>query len=449
MIAEWPEIAAAAEEAVRLGLDDLLASLRIPGVSTRGEALEQSAEFLTELLRRDGWTSELLQFNSNWVVFGEIGEGPATILLYGHHDVQPPEPLEAWTTPPFEPAIRDGRIYARGAGDDKGQFFGHIFAVRALRRVLGRVPVRLKFLLDGEEESGNQNIAAVVDALRPRLAADFMFTIDGPAALDGSPRITYGFRGTLKLRLTVRTMARNVHSGHWGNLAPDAAFRLAEVLAELRGPDGRIRIPGFYDRVRPPEAAEREALAAIPLDEASARRELGAAALAGPADVPPMERMMFLPAVTVTGIWGGYQGQGAQSSIPAEATAVIEVRYVPDMTEERIMDQFRDWLRDLEPGATIELLPGRLPSRTPMGTETARRVAAAVGRGYGRQPVLLPSSGGSSPEHVFTDLGLHSYWTHLANPDLHNHAPDENLTLDALRALTRASASVLYDFSER
>jgi acetylornithine deacetylase/succinyl-diaminopimelate desuccinylase-like protein len=444
----WPDIAAATNQAVAEGLDDLMAAIRIPSVSARGQALRESAEYLRGLLAADGWTADLLQVKSNPVVFAEIGDGPSTILLYGHHDVQPPEPLEAWTTPPFQPVIREGRIYGRGAGDDKGQFFGHLFAVRGLMKVLGRVPVRVKLLLDGEEESGNQNIGEVVGRLRPRLGADFMFTIDGPAALDGRPRITYGFRGLLKLKLRIRTMTRNVHSGHWGNLAPDAAFRLAQALAELKDPDGRVRVPGFYDRARPPDAAEIEALEHIPFDESAAVRQLGAVALAGPYHASPMERMMFLPSLTVTGMAGGHHAGDAQSSIPAEASATIEIRYVPDMDAAQVVAQLRAWLAEHAPEAALEAMPGRLPSRTPMGTENARRVASAVARGYARDPVLLPSSGGSSPEHLFTrDLGLHSYWTHLANPDMQNHAPDENLSLDSLRALSRASASVLYEFA--
>jgi acetylornithine deacetylase/succinyl-diaminopimelate desuccinylase-like protein len=444
----WPYIARAVDAAVEEGLEDLVSAIRIPSVSTKGEGLRQSAEYLEQLLTRDGWTAELMQVNSNPVVFAEIGQGSSVVLLYGHHDVQPPEPLEAWSSPPFEPEIRDGRIYGRGSGDDKGQFFGHIFAVRALRKVLGRIPLKLKLLLDGEEESGSQNIAEVVDRLRPRLGADFMFTIDGPAALDGRPRITYGFRGSLKLKLRVRTMTRDVHSGHWGNLAPDAALRLAQVLAELKGADGLVTVPGFYGRVRPPDPAEREALERIPFDEEAAVRQLGAAGLAGPYGAGPMERMMFLPSFTVTSMAGGYQAQGAQSSIPAEASATIEIRYVPDMDAAGIESQLRSWLADHAPEAVLEAMAGRLPSRTPMGTDKARRVASALARGYGREPVLLASSGGSSPEHLFTqDLGLHSYWTHLANPDMHNHAPDENLSLECLHALARASASVLYEFA--
>lgn len=441
----WTEVGSAVDAEVDAGLDDLLAAIRIPSVCTDEESMRRSAGYLTNVLSNDGWSAETVRVKSNWAVFAEIGGGANSVLLYGHHDVQPADPMSSWSSPPFEPVVRQGRIFGRGAGDDKGQFFGHIFAVRALRRTVGEIPLKVKLLLDGEEEGGNQNIEELVSTLRPRLDANFMFTIDGPAAIDGRPRITYGFRGLLRLKLTVRTMTRNVHSGHWGNLAPEAPLTLAQVLTEMKSPDGVVQIPGFYDRARPPDRLERAALDRIPFDEVAAAAELGARALAGPYGVKPMERMMFLPSATVISMSSGPPGAGIQAAIPAEATATIEIRYVPDMDPAEITRQIETWLRGRWPEATVEATTGWPPSRTPMGTDVAVRVARAVGRGYGLEPVLLPRSGGSSPEHVFTgQLGLHSYWAHLANSDMHNHSEDENLSLNSLHALAKASASVLY-----
>ena len=216
----WDSISAAVHAEVERGLDDLLAAISIPSVvAWGGDHTGQSAAFLRRLLEGDGWEADELAVGGNRAVFAEIGpcpvDGVAAALFYGHHDVQPPEPLEAWTTPPFEPVIRAGRIYGRGSADDKGQFFCHVFAVRAIQRVLGRVPVRLKFFLDGEEEAGNPNLAATLELLRPRMKAGFVYTADGPVHPTGRPRITFGFRGMIHLRLVVRTASTNLHSGHW------------------------------------------------------------------------------------------------------------------------------------------------------------------------------------------------------------------------------------------
>jgi acetylornithine deacetylase/succinyl-diaminopimelate desuccinylase-like protein len=448
----WDRVRHAVEAEVERGLDDLLAALRISSVVAWGdEHLSESAMFLSRLLEQDGWTADRFVVGGNHAVFAEIGPGrpddTAAMLLYAHHDVQPPEPLEAWTTPPFEPAIRDGRIYARGSADDKGQFFCHIFAVRALQR-LGGLPVRVKFFLDGEEEAGNPDLAATLEVLRPRMKAGFVYTADGPAHPTGRPRVTFGFRGMLHMRLTVRTASSNLHSGHWGNLAPDAAVLLAQVVAGMKGADGRVTVPGFYDGVRPPTATEREALASIPFDPGEVAAQIGARALWGPFDVSPMERMMFLPTLTVTGLASGYVGVGFQNAIPAEASAHIDIRYVPDQDPDHIFSVLSEYLGVRAPEAQLTRLGSMPPSHTPMDTPAVRLVSDAIRRGFGVDPVLLPRSGGSAPDSLFTvGLGLPSLWAHVANADCHNHAPNENMSVSNLRAGALASAALILNLS--
>jgi acetylornithine deacetylase/succinyl-diaminopimelate desuccinylase-like protein len=451
----WDKVSRAVDSEVERGLPDLLAAIRIPSVVAWGRNhVRESAAFLKHLLERDGWKADMIEVNSNWVIFAEIGPDPiddaAAILLYGHHDVQPPEPLEAWTTPPFEPAIRDGRIYGRGSADDKGQFFCHVFAVRALQKVLGQVPVSLKFFLDGEEEAGNPNLAATLDALRPRMKAGFVYTADGPVHPTGRPRVTFGFRGMLHLRLVVRTASSNLHSGHWGNLAPDAALALAQILAEMRSADGWVKVPGFYDGVQPPNAAERAAIAAIPFDPEEVAAQIGARALSGPAEIVPMERMMFLPTFTITGLLSGYVGSGFQSAISSEARAHIDVRYVPNQDPDHIFAVLSDYLKQRAPEAHLERIATMPPSRTPMDTPAARMVADAIQKGFGVDPILLPTSGGSSPDSLFTHgLGLPSLWAHIANVDVHNHAPNENMSLEHLRAGSRATAALILNLASQ
>jgi acetylornithine deacetylase/succinyl-diaminopimelate desuccinylase-like protein len=448
----WGEIAATVDDEVKQGLTHLIAAIRIPSVvAWGGDHLQRSAHFLATLLAKDGWSVEHVRVGENQAVLAEIGEPSAVkrIILYGHHDVQPPEPLDAWTHPPFEPIVHDGRIWGRGAGDNKGQFFTHIFAVRALKRLIGGIPVRLQFFLDGEEEAGNPSLKETLDFLRDRLAgAAFVYTVDGPEHPTGRPRVTFGFRGDLHLRLTVRTMKGNLHSGHWGNLAPDAAMLLCHALAACKDADGRVTIPGFADSIRPPDAHERTAIDAIPFDAAAAAQAIGARRLAGPDEVAPMERMMFRPTFTVTGLQSGYTGKNFQNAIASAAVAHIDIRYVPDQDPRHIADCVERHIRSIAPDSTIEIASSMDPSRTSMATPYAAAVSRALERGFGAPPLLLPSSGGSAPDALFTrELGLPSLWAHIANADMRGHAPDENICIDRISAGARATVALILDLA--
>lgn len=446
---DWRAVSAAVEAEVEAGLDDLLAALRIPSVSARGQSLRESADFLTDLLRQDGWSAEVVEMGDNPVVLAEAGPASPSVVIYGHHDVQPVEPETAWSSPPFEPEIRDGRLYGRGTADNKGQFFGHIFAARALRRVLGELPVGVKLVLDGQEEMGSPQMPAFVERMKERLGgAAFCFTADGPARVEGRPQVIFGVRGVLKLRLTVRTSATDLHSGNWGNLAPNAALRLARILADIKSEDGRVRIPGFYEDVRPPTAAERDAMAAVPFDPAAAAASIGAPALDGPEDVSPMERVMFWPTFNVTGISSGYTGPGFKTVLPSQAVAQIDVRLVVDQDPDRMFALIRDHLSEVAPEAVLEKLGHYLPSRTPLDSPGAEVVIAAVRRGFGVEPLLVPCASGSSPEAVFAQgLGIPAFHSPYGQPDQRNHAPDENLLYTNLVAGARTSAALLLELA--
>jgi acetylornithine deacetylase/succinyl-diaminopimelate desuccinylase-like protein len=446
---DWAALAAAVTAEVEAGMPDLFGAMRIQSVGAWGMTnLLESARYLSNLLTRDGWETEIVEVPGNAVVFARIGPGDAqrrpTILLYGHHDVQPPEPIEAWTTPPFEPVIRDGRLWGRGSSDDKGEFFCHLFAVRALRKLRGDIGVQVKLFLDGGEENASPSLDQAVDRLRDRLQADFMYSADGPAHIDGRPRISFGFRGALRMRLRVRTMNRNLHAGAWGNVAPNAALRLAQILADIKDRDGRVRVAGFYDRVRPPKEPERRALEAIPFDDREAALLIGARELDGPSGVPAQERIQFLPSLNVSGLVAGYTGPGFQGAIPATAEARLAVSFVPDQTAEELFALLRDHLARNAPEADLELISHWPTSRTPLDTPATPRVVEAMRRGYGVEPILYPCSGGSAPEAFFTKgLGLPSLWGHCANHDQQNHAPDENFDLGYLRACARTTAALL------
>lgn len=448
----WDKLSAAVDAEVDSGLEDLFAAVRIPSVGQRAdESLRESADYLQALLMRDGWAAEVVEVGRNPAVFAEIGmrngEAPSTVLFYGHHDTQPPEPIDVWQSPPFSPVIRDGRIFGRGASDDKGQFFSHIFAVRAILRVLGRVPVHAKFILDGQEENMSPDLDGVIAQLGQRLRADFMYTADGPADITGRPRLTFGFRGLVQMMLKVRTADVNVHSGAWGNLAPNAALRLAQILAEIKGTDGQVAVPGFYEHVKPPTEVERDALSRIPFDSAKAAASIGARGLEGePGRIDPLERLMFMPTFNVSGIVTGYNGPGFQGAIPCEATARIDMSFVPDQDPHELFELVRDFVTKIAPDASTEFVSHMPTSRTPLDTPVATRVVAALRQGYGRDPLLYPSSGGAGPEGLFTrTLGIPSLWCHGANYDHQNHAPNENLSLEYLKACARSTASLIID----
>jgi acetylornithine deacetylase/succinyl-diaminopimelate desuccinylase-like protein len=408
------------------------------------------------LLAGDGWSSEVVEIDGNPIVFAESGAESAgsvrkpALILYGHHDVQPVDPASAWTTPPFEPEVRGGRIFARGSADNKGQFFCHILAARVLREMLGDVPIRLKLVLDGQEEIGSPQIPAFVERMRDRLkGAAMCFTADGPTRLEEQPEVVFGVRGMLKLRLTVETATTDLHSGNWGNLVPSAAWRLATILSELKAADGRVTVPGFYDRAVSPGELERQALREIPFDAAVAQSAVGAARLDGPPDVPPLERLMFLPTLTVNGISGGYSGSGFKTVIPSRAFAYIDVRLVVEQDPESMFNLLQTHLAEIAPEAQLENLGHYLPSRTPIDTPIAARVLAAVERGFGVRPLRVPCAGGSLPDAAFAvGLGLPVLDVPYGAPDQRNHAPDENLRLDHLHKGVRTSAALFLELAE-
>jgi acetylornithine deacetylase/succinyl-diaminopimelate desuccinylase-like protein len=448
-MASWDNVVEETRAVVDDGLEDLLGALRIPSVSAHRERLDDSAAYLIELLERDGWSAELVQLESNPIIFAEIGstEGPS-LILYGHHDVQPPDPESAWESPPFEPTIRDGRIFGRGSADNKGQFFCHIFAVRALMRTLGEIPVRLKLILDGQEEVGSPQMPAFVEQMRARLQGALMcVTADGPTR-EERPEILFGVRGSLQLRLSIRTAATDLHSGNWGNLVPSAAWRLASILAALKGPDGRVSVPGFYDRVIPPTELERQALAEVPFDEAAAQASVGAVFLDGPVDVPAQERLMFLPTLTVAGIHAGSTETGSKAVIPSEAVAYLDVRLVVDQHPEAMFELLRDHLARVAPEARLERLTHFLPSRTPLDTPVASFVANAVRTGFEQAPLRIPCMGGSLPDGVFaTALGIPVLEVPYGAHDQRNHAPNENMRLDRINKGTRTSAALILELT--
>jgi acetylornithine deacetylase/succinyl-diaminopimelate desuccinylase-like protein len=432
-------------------VDELCTLLRQPSISTQDKGVAECAELVRRLMTEAGIDARLLAAGGYPVVFGEVRvpEAARTVLVYGHYDVQPPEPLDAWQTPPFEPTIRDGRIYARGAGDNKGQMFAHLKAVEAVLRTRGTLPVTVKFCYEGEEEIGSRTLPAFVAAHRELLAADVVYASDGPMHPSG-PMVFFGCRGILYLELTARGARRDLHSGNYGGIAPAPAVRLVRALASLWEARGRVAVEGFYERVRPPSLAERRLLRAVPFDAAALVRDLGAPPLTGPSGTAYYRRLLLEPNLNVAGLGAGYQGPGSKTIIPHVARAKLEARLVMDQTPDDIEARIREHFRRLGFGdLEVTRHSAMAPSRTPVDHPFGRAVIRAVARAWGRPPVVVPNLGGSIPDYLFTQtLGLPSVWVPYAPHDEANHAPNESTTIEGFLNGIRSTAAALFELAD-
>lgn len=430
-------------------LDTLACLLRQPSISAQGVGVDECAVLVRDILEEHGIPARLLPTEGYPVVYGErhVGDDRNTILIYGHYDVQPPEPYEQWVSPPFEPTIRDGRIYARGAGDNKGQFVAHILAIKLLDD-LGQLPdVNIKFILEGEEESGSPNLPRFVEENADLLRADLFYAADGPAHISGRPVVFFGVRGMLKMELEATGANRDLHSGNFGGPVPNAAWTLVELLASMRGPDGRVTIEGFYDGVQPPSDFERELLGRIPFDAETFKENLGIDRFDGPADQSYFEKIMFEPTLTINGITGGYGGAGSKSVIPSKATAKLESRLAAGQDPDAVFAAVARHVERHAPGVVIRNLGSTRPSKTSTELPVSRLVTTAIRDAYGVEPVVMPLLGASSPNYLFTDvLAQPAIWVTYGPPDENNHAPNENMTLESFFNGIRASAVLLQRF---
>jgi acetylornithine deacetylase/succinyl-diaminopimelate desuccinylase-like protein len=420
--------------------------VRHPSISAQDIGIAEVGAMLLDMLTGLGLEAESLPTARHPMILGRWDKRPGapTVILYGHYDVQPPEPLELWLSPPFEPTIRDGRIWARGIGDNKGQHFAQLMAIEAHLKVAGTLPCNVIVLLEGEEEIGSPHIADFVREHRDRLKADLVVTADGPLHTSGAPIVTFGVRGVASFELRARTASRDMHSGNYGGVAPNAIWTLVHALATMKAPDGRITIDGLRDRIVPPTNAEREAAAKLPLDLPEVMRDLGLKRLDAPEDRPFYDRLMFEPTLTINGLHGGYGGAGSKTVLPAEAIAKCDIRLVEAMTPEDVFAKVRAHLSRHAP--EVEFVPqgGMLPSKTPVESPFAPAVIAASRIGAGQEPLLFPCLGGSLPDYVFTKiLGLPAFGTPYANADEANHAPNENLELDLFHRGIRTGAALL------
>ncbi|MFO7173067.1 MAG: dipeptidase [Bacillota bacterium] len=432
-------------------LEELKEFLRFPSISALSahkEDMVRTAQWLAAALERAGLeNARVLPTQGHPAVYAEWLHEPGapTALVYGHYDVQPVDPLHLWETPPFEPSIRDGKIYARGAVDDKGQVFAQVKAVEALLRTEGRLPVNLKFLIEGEEEVGSRHLPELLEQHRDLLRADVVVISDTSFFAPDVPAVTVGLRGLVALELTLRGPRRDLHSGVYGGAVQNPLHALVQLLASLRSPDGRILVEGFYDKVRPLSPEEREAWARLPFDPEAFREEVGAPALFGEAGYTPLEQTWARPTLEINGLWGGFTGEGTKTVLPAEAHAKITCRLVPDQDPDEIYDLVAAQLRkNLPPGVTLEVRKekgkGR-PVLTPVDHPAVQAAFDALRETYGKEPVPI-RSGGSIPivESFATILGLPAVLMGFGLPGENEHAPNEHWDLAQFDGATRTLA---------
>jgi acetylornithine deacetylase/succinyl-diaminopimelate desuccinylase-like protein len=418
----------------------LFTFLTIPSISTLPENksdVDRAARFVADSLKNGGLENvEIIPTARHPLVYADWSHAPGkpTVLCYGHYDVQPPDPLDLWKSPPFEPVLRDGNIYARGSADDKGQMYMHIKAVEALRAMNGTLPVNLKFLIEGEEEIGGESVAKYVAENPEKLKADVALVSDTAMYAEGIPTLCIGLRGLVYTEIEAKGPSRDLHSGLYGGAAPNAVFGLVELLAKLKDANGKIQIPGIYDDVEPPAAAEKQSWKTLPFNEAEfLAKEVGSTRLTGEPGYSVLERVWARPTLEVHGIAGGFTAAGAKTVIPATATAKVSLRLVPRQNADKIVAAYKKFVANNAPaGIEVEvrvLSAGEAIMVNP--DHPAINVAARAFRDVlGRETVFV-RSGGSIP--IVGDFARHLHIPTILMgfglPDDGLHSPNEKYKL--------------------
>jgi acetylornithine deacetylase/succinyl-diaminopimelate desuccinylase-like protein len=421
--------------------DELGEFLRIPSVSARSEHKEdmaRCADWVRGKLEELGMAAEVIPTRGHPIVYGELNEAGSdapTVLVYGHYDVQPVEPLDEWETPPFEPSVRDGKMYARGTADDKGQIHVHMKAVEAYRESKGTLPVNMKFLFEGEEEVGSVNLEEFIKSNVERLACDAAVISDTPMLSPEYPSICVGLRGMVYMEVRLKGPSQDLHSGQYGGGVVNPANALAKIITKLKDDNGRITIPGFYADVKALSEIERKSLAEVPMTEEDFRQEAGVSALGdGEAGVHFIERIWRRPTLDVNGLLSGYTGEGAKTIIPAKAMAKVSMRLVPDQDPKVIRAAFESYVRSLTPEGVeleVEMHSDGLPWTADPEGPLFRAAATAINAAFGRDP-LFTGEGGSIPIVPMIEQILDTPVLLLgfALPGCNLHSPNEWISLD-------------------
>lgn len=435
-------------------LEELKDFLRIPSISTdpeRAGDVARAAQWVADKLRAAGLENiEIIPTSRHPLVYADWLHAPGkpTVLCYGHYDVQPPDPLEEWVSPPFEPAIRGGNLYARGAADDKGQMYMHVKAIETLLAVHGGLPVNVKFLIEGEEEVGGANVAKYVAENQEKLKADAALVSDTALYAEDMPTLCTGLRGLVYMEVEARGPARDLHSGLYGGAAPNAVYGLIELLGKAKDSEGRVIIPGFYDDVAEPAPAEIESWKSLPFSEKEfLEKEVGSACLVGEPDRTVLERVWSRPTLEVHGIGGGFTGAGAKTVIPAAAVAKVSMRMVPNQDPEKMFRLFADWAQANAPkGVRISVRKlSASPAVVVNPDHPAIHTAAEAFHEILGKPTVFIRSGGSVPivGDFARHLGIPTVMMGFGLPDDGLHSPNEKFRLENFYQGTMTVAAFL------
>ena len=450
-MAEYTQLDAYLETHLDESIAELTRLVAQPSVGAQNLGLNECAELVAGMLKKRGFSAEVMPSGGAPVVFAErTGQSARTLLFYNHYDVQPPEPLELWETPPFKPALRQGRLYGRGVSDDKGHLTARLFALDALLAAGAELPCTIKFIIEGEEETSSLHLHEFVRSHKEHLKADACIWEFGSVDHLETPLQYLGLRGICYVELSVETASTDIHSGLGGSIFPNAAWRLVWALESLKGPDEHIRLPGFYDPVQPPSKRDLELMGALPETADVYREQYGVKTfikgLKGGRKLRVEE--VFSPTCTICGLTAGYQGPGSKTVQPARASAKVDFRLVPDQRPEKVLKQLRAHLdsngfKDVQ----IAFLGGEAPARTDPDDPFVKLVCDTAQEVYGKAMLRIPLTGGSGPNYPFVhDLGLPVASAGLGHPDSRAHAPNENIRLDLYLKHAKHMARLISQF---
>ena len=424
-------------------VEELKTFCRIPSVSTKSEHkadIQRAAEWVADTMRGIGLQHvQIMPTAGHPVVYADWLHAPGkpTTLIYGHYDVQPPEPLDLWITGPFDPTVRNGELYARGAVDDKGQVFMHLKALEAHLKTQGSLPVNVKLLIEGEEEIGSPNLDPFIAKHQDMLKAGVVVISDTAMIAKGAPGITHGLRGMVYFQIDVEGTKSDLHSGSFGGAVINPAFALAQILSQLKDGNGRITIPGFYDDVRKLPTEERRAMTRLPFSEKKFQKEIGAPALFGEKGFTTLERLWARPTLEINGLYSGFIGEGAKTVLPGRAMAKVSMRLVPNQDPAKIARLFTQHVKRIFP-KTVRLkmteISGRgTPWLAPTDHPAMQALAQAIQKGFGKKPVFTRTGGTIAVVATFTRLlKAPSLLMGIGLPDENAHAPNEKLNLNNL-----------------
>lgn len=438
-------------------LRELEEFLRLPSISTDAgnrDDVRRTAEFVADQLKQSQMTSvRIVTTEGHPIVYGERIENPSkpTVLTYGHYDVQPVDPLELWESPPFEPEVRAGKLYARGASDDKGQMMIHFKSAEAFMETRGQLPLNLKFLIEGEEEIGSVHLDQFIRGNQQLLQCDAVMISDTTMFSKSVPSICYGLRGMAYFEIEVTGPNRDLHSGSFGGPVGNPAFALVKMIASMKDENDRITIPGIYDDVRSLTDSERRAFKSLPFDIDEYRKELGVKSLSGEVGFTPLEQVWTRPTLEINGIVSGFTGEGAKTVLPAKAKAKISMRLVPDQDHVKIAEQFEEFVHVTAPSwvdTEVRSLHGGTPWVADLDHPALVAAANAIEKGFGKQPVFQREGGSIPVVTTFTELlEAPTVLMGIGLPDENAHAPNENLDLENFYSGIKSSAYFLEEFA--